>query len=592
MFRSFLTIIISLIFFGALGVAIPAMAAEFNVVIDRVYTLEASGDFKVVETHKITNSSSKLLISKNNSETFQISVIGSQHNQLQETIDSAKVTVDGSEVEFTNIINEKHAELSVNYPKEVKKGESMTFKLEYTNFGLTQDQGALIDIYAPGFAEDFKFNEGQTSVSYNTTIKVANSFPQENFVIPEPVKVIESNGYNTYTFSQKSLVGNTIWIQLGRSQYYNFLIIQSTPATDFENTGYYNEYRLIIPRDIEEGKISQKVYFTNIDPKPIQIKEDSEGNLIGYFKVPSHEDGQIILEGVASVSLKDVDINADNSGELNDIGSQYLSTYIAQAEFWEVDNTDIQMLAGEIKGDSTNIYDIVESTYTHIVDTIDYSQIKRFGLNERQGALNTLLGGSAVCMEYSDLFLTLSRAQGVPSRAAFGYGYDSKIENNSQEAHQWVQVYMPKLNEWVSVDVTWGESGLKIIGGDLNHFYTHVAAEDPNTPAMVERVSYGEEVELSAPEFSINVIPNLPNTSDMQSQEELLQEYPSLSADENQTNVSVLIKRIGEYIGTPSFGAVLIAIGATLGIGSLLTLVIVFVKTGKNSPKEKFESSF
>ena len=55
-------------------------------------------------------------------------------------------------------------------------------------------------------------------------------------------------------------------------------------------------------------------------------------------------------------------------------------------------------------------------------------------------------------MEYSDLFLTLARAQGIPARAAFGYGYDARIGENQQDAHQWVQVYLPGMKEWLSID--------------------------------------------------------------------------------------------------------------------------------------------
>jgi len=251
--------------------------------------------------------------------------------------------------------------------------------------------------------------------------------------------------------------------------------------------------------------------------------------LIGYFKVPSHEEIEIVVEGVASVVLLNNELVQNNITDLSQVDYNEFGNYLNSSQFWEVDATEVKVLAKELSDfHGPNTLDLVNATYSHIVDTIDYSQVKRFGINERQGALKTLLGGSAVCMEYSDLFLTLSRAEGIPARAAFGYGYDSRLVEEVQEAHQWVQVWMPGIEEWVSIDVTWGESGGALIGGDLNHFYTHVAAKNPDTPAMVERVSYGEESQLDVPNFDIGVLSELVLPPGNFTQDGLLLAYPKV----------------------------------------------------------------
>ncbi|HRO64654.1 MAG TPA: transglutaminase domain-containing protein, partial [Candidatus Dojkabacteria bacterium] len=418
------------------------------------------------------------------------------------------------------------------------------FKIEYTNTGLTKKTGALLDIYAPGFSENYQFESNSTSYNYKTIIRLNKSLGDVGFVVPSPANTTTDGEFIVYEISQESLVGGKIWIQIGKTQYYKFNIKQEVMASDTINKGYSNEYHLVIPRNIDEAETTQKVFYTIFDPLPKQIVEDEDGNLIATFKIPSHENKTILIEGYAQVDKVEVQATPENSGTISDIDSTIFSQYLQPAEFWEVDNPEIISKANELKAEETNIYSIVESNYSHIVDTIDYSDIKRFGINDRQGALKTLQGGAAVCMEYSDLFLTLARAQGIPARAAFGYGYDARIGENQQDAHQWVQVYLPGMNEWLSVDVTWGESGPSLIGGDLNHFYTHIASLDPDSPPSVQRTSYGKQVGLEAPQFEIDAIETMVESAELFTHEELIILYPQIDKNRLELIIDELTLRI------------------------------------------------
>lgn len=581
--------ILSLIFIACAGLFSHVLAAEFFVEIDREYTVEQDGKMTVVETHKVTNKSTNLLISKTNEETFQIPVIGEDTEKLRQSVNTAVISVDGAAQTYSSDFQTKFAELKVAYPRELKRNESITFRLEYINFGLVEKTGALIDIYAPGFVEDFQFVKGMTEVTYNTRFRLAKALPAEKFVIPAASARESSATYDILTFNQNALIGKTIWIQRGKTQYYKFKITQSAPSTDNRNTGYLNEYRLILPRDIDEGEIIQKVHFTNITPEPFQVLTDEEGNLIGYFKIPSHESAEIILEGFASVSAADLDVNSVNSGKVSDLSGTLISRYTQAAQYWEVNAQEIQSLAQELKGTASNIYEIVEKTYEHVVDTIDYSEVKRFGLNERQGALKTLNGGAAVCMEYSDLFLTLTRAEGIPARAVFGYGYDPRLPESEQEAHQWVQVFMPGIDKWVSVDVTWGESGPALIGGDLNHFYTHTAGVSPNEPAMVERISYGSNLELTPPDFNITATEAMGDIGNARTPQQLLEQYPEVidtSIGNQITEFLNNFKYIFDSSSSKDRGQMLVLCGGGISLIAVLMLVIYLIRASRK-PKTK-----
>ena len=533
------------LFLALFGYKNLVYGADFNVEIEKIYEIRTENEIYVTETRKITNNSQDRLISSNNSESFQIVVLSQEVDQLNSSFLSAKSSIDGRLVQNNKgATSSETIELLIPYDGAININQSKEFKLEYINTGLVERTGALIDIYAPGFSENYKFENNGTGYSYKTIIRIHKDVGDIGFVVPSPVKEIQDGDYYVYEISQESLIGSKIWVQIGNSQYYKFNIKQEVIASDSINKGYSNSYHLVIPRDIKEAETTQKVYYSKFDPLPSQIVEDEDGNLIATFKIPSHENKTILIEGFSQINKNDLQATRDNSGTIEEIDSTEFSKLLSPANYWEVDNPEIISKANELKGEETNIYSIVESNYSHIIDTIDYSDVKRFGINDRQGALKTLQGGAAVCMEYSDLFLTLTRAQGIPARAAFGYGYDARIGENQQDAHQWVQVYLPGLKEWLSVDVTWGESGPSLIGGDLNHFYTHVASIDPDSPPSVQRTSYGKQVGLEAPQFEIEAIQKWEDTLVLQTEEELLVLYPEVDKNRLELVFEELTLRI------------------------------------------------
>lgn len=543
--KKLFALILSFSTIALLGLTRPLHAADFSVEIDRTYLVETPNEIKVTEIRRVTNTSQNRIISKDNNEIFQILVISDNQAKLAPSFLSVETFVDGKIVQNTKGKDtEDSMEVLLPYGSSIGIKQSKEFKITYNNYGLIKRTGALTDIFIPGFQKDFKFENENTQFSYKTKIKLAKSLGEVGFLVPIPTETVDTGDFIEYTISQESLIGSNIWLQIGNSQYYQFGIKQKVKASDDINKGYFNEYRLVIPRDIVEAEVMQEVYFSKLDPVPKEVLTDDEGNLIAVFAIPSHQETTVSVEGYAIVKRLEKKISKENSGELSDIPSSQYTKYLNPAEFWEVKDAVIVARAEELRGDKSNVYDIVEANYSHIVETIDYSEVKRFGINERQGALKTLQGGAAVCMEYSDLFLTLTRAQGIPARAAFGYGYDARLEEQGQDAHQWVQVFIPKQNEWISVDVTWGESGPTLIGGDLNHFYTNVAAIDPNTPASIERTSYGKRVDLVAPEFEIKAISSITDQDILESQTELLGKYPVVTGNEFQNFVDEMTLRI------------------------------------------------
>jgi len=530
----FLTVV-SAIFVG------KVFATGITVTVDKNYTIDTLDKTSVSETHTIENQGTTGWISDSNTEYFFVSVTTGDADSLNKTLATVQITEDGTKVNFTTDIKTDYAMLGAKLTKAVKPGEKTVFQITYNDFGLIEQKGALADFYAPGFQEGTTTNLLQTTYVYNTYVSVNNTLPGLNFVVPDATETQNTKTYTKFFFTYKSLLNQYIWIQIGRQQYYKFSIIQDVTGTESSNTGYTNEYKLIVPRSVDEPSIYQRVYYSSITPAPKYAETDIDGNLILAFDFPTNYTGQISIQGYAEVGRNNsVTIDASNSGNITDNTISNMGNYLKQAAYWEVNDSKIQTTAHQVIGNERNIFNISKDLYTFIVNRIDYSTVKRFGLNERQGALATLNGGAAVCMEYSDLFLALARADGLPARAVFGYSYDSKLKNTDQEAHQWDEVFMPGLGKWVSIDVTWGESGMKMTEGNLNHFFTHMASVDPNTPALVERQSYGTNVNsLSMPVFTISAINSISDSGGLKTQQMLLDAYVKITPPESSLFSSI-----------------------------------------------------
>lgn len=451
--------------------------------------------------------------------------------KIQKTKDSIRLTdSDGRNLTY-NAVDTATGNLAIqfSFPRDITYFNPYTVTLEYNSYGLLIESGNIRDVYVPAFSEDYAFTGEQYEELVNTRVIIPKTLGNINFALPKYSQTESGDNY-VITFNREDLVGQTAWIQVGTKQFYSFLLkqeyIETSPIGFTQNT-----YKVLIPRSTNAGVIKQKVYFTKISPAPYAVEEDELGNLFAEFRVPSNESGEIVIEGYAELD-QDNSIDFKNSGKLSDIEQSIISENTSSAEFWESDSDEIKEAVAEIfAGKDVNnmtIYEISQAVYTFVTDKIDYSNVKRFGINERKGALATLKGGAAVCMEYSDLYIALMRAAGVPARAAFGYGYsalDSSEAGAQTISHQWAEVYIPSIKSWVGVDTTWGENGNILIGGDLNHFYTHVANVSPNTPSTTEVRLLGGAVEIPERIANVDAVSSIPS-EELLTPEDLVSKYP------------------------------------------------------------------
>lgn len=582
--KFFLIIFVFITLFGLVPQA--SAAGKFNTQIKREYWIQDDLSVKVKESETISNNTSNLYIPSGSAKEFEILAIevGDSGNKqmLEKSLKTVKLYANNTPIAYTSSVETDVVKINAKFSQSLEPQQSITFTMEYTHYGLMEQNGALKDFFLNGFSKDSVFQDDSNTTSYSTLIYYPKNLPEVNFVTPSAANTTADSTYTTLTFNTDSLLGHYIWIQFGKTQNYKFKISQAIKKSENLNTGNKNRYEIVIPRDVTGADIDQVIYYTSISPSPEWVKQDEEGNLIASFKLNSNFEGNVVIEGYAQLE-KTQNINLQDLGVLESITSDMQGRYLNAAEYWEVDDSLIKQTARDLKKDSNNIGKIVETTYEFVINKIDYSEVKRFGLNERQGAVKTLQGGAAVCMEYSDLFLSLMRAQGVPARAAFGYGYDPKLSSDSQESHQWVEVYSPKLKNWISVDVTWGENGPALIGGDLNHFYTHLASISPNEPPGILSYGFGK-LDLETAEYDIEVTDSLPAQAGL-TQAELITTYPyednSLFENVVELTQSKLEATYNNITNGDKLSADQIVIITSVGVLSLVVLFLIIATIKK-----------
>ncbi|MBI5448788.1 transglutaminase domain-containing protein, partial [Candidatus Gottesmanbacteria bacterium] len=164
-------------------------------------------------------------------------------------------------------------------------------------------------------------------------------------------------------------------------------------------------------------------------------------------------------------------------------------------QYWETENAKIISLANAYRTPRA-IYDYVVSALSYNYDRVNQNPI-------RKGAVAALANPTtAVCMEFTDLFIAVARAAGIPAREVVGFAYTTNTKLRplsllTDVLHAWPEYYDTEKKTWVPIDPTWA----KTTGGvnyfdklDFNHiaFTIHGSSSTYPYPAGSYRKSGGE----------------------------------------------------------------------------------------------------
>jgi transglutaminase-like putative cysteine protease len=106
-------------------------------------------------------------------------------------------------------------------------------------------------------------------------------------------------------------------------------------------------------------------------------------------------------------------------------------------------------LAEELVQGLTNEKDKVEAIYRYVVSNIEYDYEKINTVDSRYvpDVENTLKSQKGICYDYSALFASMLRSQGIPTKLI--KGYTDKVDGY----HAWNEVLIDR--QWVVIDTTY-----------------------------------------------------------------------------------------------------------------------------------------
>ena len=396
----------------------------------------------------------------------------------------------------------KTTNITVVFPEKVLgKDKSQEFSLEFTTTDFARRLGNVWELSIPKLAKSEDLN------SYNLTLTIPSSFGQAATFTPTPVSQTATDGVTVYRFKAESLYQSGISATFGREQWYDFDLDYHLNNPNF----YPIETEIALPPDTAW----QQVLYQTLEPQPANIRVDPDGNWLATYKLGPSANLDVIATGSATLYLQP---RADYPWGLN----QNVD-YLKPLKYWESDQTRIKTLAEELK--------TPRQIYDYVVDNLIYDYGRLGESTTRLGAANALDNqDSALCMEFTDLFIALARARGIPARAVNGYAYTDNsslrpLSLKQDVLHAWPEYYDQERQLWRPVDPTWGNTtgGVDYFAQtDLNHFAFVILGEDSSypipagayktndQPAKNVAVNFGRSV---LPEPQVELEFNLPRES-------------------------------------------------------------------------------
>ncbi len=355
----------------------------------------------------------------------------------------------------------------VSFPDEVVgKGSKREFNITFQDKTLVTKTGEIWEITTPRLGDSISFD------FYSTIIKVPNSFGNLAYVSPNPSFKENQNGLSAqagkmvFSFDKSANLTTTITAAFGNFQVFSFnLTYHLENQTNEEATT-----EIALPPDTNY----QKMNYTKIIPTPLIIKVDESGNWLAKFTLKAHEKLDIKAQGAVQIFA--------NSQNFPKVDYKNVTTNLGKTQFWQTDDVKLTSLARQLK--------TPKAIYDYVVNHLSYDYSRVSPNVERLGALRALENPkNAICTEFTDLFIALTRAAGIPAREIEGYAYtdNPQIKPLSLVAdvlHAWPEYWDEGKQSWIPIDPTWGgTSGIDYFNKlDLRHFAFVIHGKDDKKP--------------------------------------------------------------------------------------------------------------
>ena len=435
------------VFVGMTGVAFAA--EEFATSYDVTYDVGDDGVTTVTEKVTLRNLTSEYYATQFSltiGSTAITEVSASDPSGPLETKTEKKGTATTIEVKFNQQV--------------VGMGKTLPWTLAFKSRDFASKQGAVWEVSVP------KVVASSNLEGYNLTLAVPTSFGAPTAITPNPNK--KSSDFNKLflKFTKAQLQDQGVLANFGDKQLFDFDL-----SYHLENS---NLVPIITNIALPPDTAFQDVVFFRIDPRPINVTVDPDGNYLAWYRLNRGQKLDVRAIGSAKLYIESKVKNPS-------LSSDTLFKYLQPTKYWESNHPTIKTKLSEILGEKSpeSNFDKAKLIQRWVAQNLTYDSKRLSGNSvERLGALTALANPTeAVCMEFTDLFIALARAAGIPAREINGYAYTANPELRPLSLardilHAWPE-FWDEAKGWVMVDPTWEST----TGGvdyftklDLNHF--------------------------------------------------------------------------------------------------------------------------
>lgn len=430
------------VFFLYFGVSFLALGKEkFATSFYIFYQFNNEGECNVNYQIKIRNLTSDYYVSKYNI-TLATTKIKDLEMRDKEGILETNITKYENSTNIEAKVNEKVAGID----------KVLTLNLNFKTDELAKKNGQVWEVNLPGLPE------GKKVESYIIKVDAPVFFGQVLYVSPYPKKELY--------WTKENLGKKAVNIIFGKLQVFDFKL---NYYLENKNETKLKETIALIP-----DTNYQRVLLDSLQPMANKLYLDNDGNWLADYILKPGEKLKVKAVGTAEVYWK----------KREDFDEKYfdLKKYLRPAKYWPSESRKIKEIARDLE--------TVEEIYRFVINTFSYDYDRATKKVERFGALKALENRErAICMEYTDLFITLCRAKGVPAREIDGYAYTEnpklkKIETYTDVLHTWPQYYDYDLGYFRMVDPTWEDTSNTDYFNkfDLNHLAFAIRGEESSFP--------------------------------------------------------------------------------------------------------------
>lgn len=461
-------------------------AGEFATSYDVLYDIDENGITTVTEKISLKNLTSAYYA-----------------NQFKLTIGSTKVSDikaadPGGALDVTQEQKDTSTTISIKFNQQVAGlNKTLPWTLSFKSEDFAEKVGKVWEVRAPRISSTTNLE------TYNLTISVPVSFGQPSLISPTPKRQTLSGGRIFLTFDKDQLKSSGVSANFGSIQIFDFDL-----SYHLENSNLVPVLtNIALPPDTS----FQDVIFQRIDPKPVNVTVDSDGNYLAWYRLNRGQKVDIKVFGSAK-------LYTSSKVKSPVLDETLRKKYTEPQKYWEKDNPQIVNKLAEILGDNppSDSENKAKLIFQYVVNSLKYdsARLKDSSL-ERLGAVTVLNNpNSAVCMEFTDLFIALTRAAGVPARELDGYAYSENtilrpLSLTKDVLHSWPE-YWNDRRGWVMVDPTWENTtgGVDYFNKlDLNHFAFVVKGSSSEEPIpagsykLMGQDSHDVKVSLSENDF-------------------------------------------------------------------------------------------